>query len=136
MSSRSSSDGKWLKKSVDVPRRSTDLFKRLRGRTDMAVEFIERRSLTPHGLLAPGSQHHVPDATEDEKVSITSTRSLQGGGPPVFGIDLNESIRLAPMKMRISHRGSSTSYRTFPLSIYKCSEFIRHSGTPLPPSTS
>jgi hypothetical protein len=32
------------------------------------------------------------------------------------------------MKIRISHKGRSTSYRTFPLSVYKCCEFIRRAG--------
>lgn len=46
----------------------------------------------------------------------------------VFGVDLKYSIRTAPMKIRISHNGRSTSYRTFPLSVHKCCEFIRRAG--------
>ncbi|KAK3399621.1 putative RhoGAP group protein [Sordaria brevicollis] len=51
-----------------------------------------------------------------------------GGGGAAFGVDLKESIKIAPSKIRISHRGKSTSYRLFPLSVYKCCEFIRNSG--------
>ena len=49
--------------------------------------------------------------------------------PQVFGVPLKDSIKLAPSKIRISHSGKSTSYRVFPLSVYKCCEFIRSSGT-------
>ncbi|KAK3323209.1 hypothetical protein B0T19DRAFT_401550 [Cercophora scortea] len=45
-----------------------------------------------------------------------------------FGVDLKQSINVAPMRIRISHKGRSTSYRTFPLGVYKCCEFIRSSG--------
>ena len=48
--------------------------------------------------------------------------------PTVFGVDLKESVRLAPMKIRISHKGRSTSYRTYPICMYKCCEFIRANG--------
>jgi len=48
--------------------------------------------------------------------------------PTVFGVDLKESVRLAPMKIRILHKGRSTSYRTYPICVYKCCEFIRANG--------
>ncbi|KAK0627387.1 hypothetical protein B0T14DRAFT_135395 [Immersiella caudata] len=123
-----SSDDRPAAKKPPSPRRSADLFRRLRGRTGLPEDFIERRSLTPHGLLSPGPQHHDPDFTKEHKKSGSMSRILEATGTPVFGVDLNDSIRLAPMKIRISHRGSSTSYRTFPLSVYKCCEFIRCSG--------
>ncbi|KAK4449787.1 hypothetical protein QBC34DRAFT_83300 [Podospora aff. communis PSN243] len=128
MSARSSEDRQGRKKPASPPRRSVDLFRRLRSRAGPPEDFIERRSLTPHGLLSFGPQHNDSQFTEVHG-NAGSIRSLQATGRPVFGVDLNESIRIAPMKIRISHRGSSTSYRTFPLSVYKCCEFIRRSAT-------
>jgi len=109
------------------PRRSGDLFKRFRGRAGAPEDFIERRCLTPHSLLAPSSQHFGQDPQEECDDGGSTFRNLLGNSKSVFGVDLEDSIRLAPMKIRISHRGSSTSYRTFPLSVYKCCEFIRQS---------
>ncbi|KAK3688810.1 hypothetical protein B0T22DRAFT_162295 [Podospora appendiculata] len=58
----------------------------------------------------------------------TRNENLQAGPASFFGVDLNQSINVAPMRIRISHKGRSTSYRTFPLGVYKCCEFIRASG--------
>ncbi|KAK0641389.1 Rho GTPase activation protein [Cercophora newfieldiana] len=127
MSVGSSEDRQGSRKPSSPPRKSSDIFRRFRGRAVLQEDFIERRSLTPHGLLSPGPQHRDPDSPEERESTGTMLRGLQVNGKPAFGVDLNESIRLAPMKIRISHRGSSTSYRTFPLSVYKCCDFIRRS---------
>jgi len=137
MSVRSSSEEKQgRRKQSTPPRKSADFFRRLRSRTGVPDEFIERRSITPHGLLAPGPQHNGQDFPEELDHARAMVRGLQGSGKPVFGVDLDESIRFAPMKIRISHKGSTTSYRSFPLSVYKCCDFIRNSGTHIPPSSS
>lgn len=118
-------------------------------------EPLERRSLTPYELSAPAPRiddddHLAPDmlppptassggtATIQNETFTAAPRSFGFGRLPwfpdrqsrkpqgdVFGVDLSTSIKIAPMKIRISHRGRSTSYRTFPVSVYKSSEFIR-----------
>jgi len=118
------------------PRRSNDFFRRFRGRTNEDHhDFIERRSLTPRDLAAAGPHQDdvdIPDVPDIPDLDRAMARLDNHAKPkPVFGVELDESIRLAPMKIRISHRGSSTSYRTFPLSVYKCCEFIRTSRTSL-----
>ncbi|KAM7216797.1 Rho GTPase activation protein [Rhypophila decipiens] len=129
--------------------------------------FIERRSLTPHTLVAPTTTYHHNESTIFEKplphrpstsssiggvtdtVTISSSSqstrdpgrgSLESGwrfgrrrkpkamGDP-FGVDLLKSIEIAPARIRISHNGRSNSHRKFPLSIHKCCEFIKDSGT-------
>ncbi|KAK3389861.1 Rho GTPase activation protein [Podospora didyma] len=134
------------------PRRSSSLLSRLRNagrRGSRAIgeeEFIEKRTLTPLDLMAPPLRRDdVPPGISRPPMSsssssglseISSRRTLSReplAGPqsqpkPVFGVDLNTSIRVAPMRIRISHKGQSTSYRTFPLGVYKCCEFIRKSG--------
>ncbi|KAK3312528.1 Rho GTPase activation protein [Apodospora peruviana] len=47
----------------------------------------------------------------------------------VFGVELEKSIKTAPTRIRISHNGRANSHRAFPLSVYKCCEFIRFSDT-------
>ncbi|KAK3937763.1 GTPase-activating protein SAC7 [Diplogelasinospora grovesii] len=146
-STTSSSDdkGSFVKRSPS--RKMGSLFSRLRqGRSISSrwypEEFLERRSLTPFELSAPRPLE------EDQLRPDTPPQSLAVGRSfsplpspaashdmfasvkkePVFGVDLNQSIRAAQVKIRISHKGRSTSYRTFPLSVYKCCEFIHNSG--------
>lgn len=145
MSTSSSAEAKRHMESSS-PRRPASIFSRLRGlgggaSSDESRDFYEKRSLTPHELLAPlsrqdPSERPLPPLPVDEHgLFIVDSRPAsilasmpQEPGKPVFGVDLNESIRLAPMRIRISHRGSSTSHRSFPLSVYKCCEFIKRSG--------
>ncbi|KAK3338746.1 putative RhoGAP group protein [Neurospora tetraspora] len=109
-----------------------------------------KRSLTSHKLERPKLENvPLPGAEPFGPSSLSSYTSRSEYGPPspshsldvqrrgssagedggaAFGVDLKESIRIAPSKIRISHRGKSTSYRLFPLSVYKCCEFIRNSG--------
>ncbi|KAL0466255.1 Rho GTPase activation protein [Neurospora intermedia] len=110
-----------------------------------------KRSLTPHKLERPqldnvslpsvepfgpsslsssASRSEYGMAPASHSVSFQTRGSSAGkdGGGAAFGVDLKESIRIAPSKIRISHRGKSTSHRLFPLSVYKCCEFIRNSG--------
>jgi len=124
------------------PRRPGSIFSRLRprlGSVSTGDDFIERRSLTPHELLAPIPRQDMPlpplpmgEMLDGELVDGLCPAHLEPTrrepAKPVFGVDLNDSIRLAPMRIKISHRGNSTSSRTFPLSVYKCCEFIRKSG--------
>ena len=110
-----------------------------------------KRSLTPHKLERPKLEKvQLPGVEPFGPSSLSSYTSRSEYGPPstshsldvqrrgssagkdagaAFGVDLKESIKIAPSKIRISHRGKSTSYRLFPLSVYKCCEFIRNSGT-------
>ncbi|KAK1773159.1 Rho GTPase activation protein [Copromyces sp. CBS 386.78] len=110
-----------------------------------------KRSLTPHKLERPKLENApLPgDEPSGPSSSSSSYTSRSEYGPPstshsldvqtrgssagkdagaAFGVDLKESVRIAPSKIRISHRGKSTSYRLFPLSVYKCCEFIQNSG--------
>ncbi|KAK3380686.1 Rho GTPase activation protein [Lasiosphaeria ovina] len=148
------SSGEWRVTTKSASRRSVNLFSRLRSagrlgsRTIPEEDFIEKRSLTPHELVAPPrdrgfdeslfSRRPPPSSSSSSgpgdmesirrTVSYPPMHGQNGQAKPVFGVDLNSSIRVAPMKTRISHRGQSTSYRTFPICIYKCCEFIRKSG--------
>lgn len=109
-----------------------------------------KRSLTPHKLEQPqldnvslpsaepfgpsslsssASRSEYGMAPASQSLSVQTRGSSAGkDGGSAFGVDLKESIRIAPSKIRISHRGKSTSHRLFPLSVYKCCEFIRNSG--------
>ncbi|KAK0736289.1 hypothetical protein B0T21DRAFT_383866 [Apiosordaria backusii] len=135
-------------------RKSVTLFSRMRGRHSMVQEEpLEKRSLTPYELSAPPprqdddyvDQPPPPTgsslSTIHSRTEITSTTNSRFFGRmpwltdsqpekqgTVFGVDLNSSIKLAPMKIRVSHRGRGSSYRTYPLGIYKCCEFIRREG--------
>ncbi|KAK3353956.1 Rho GTPase activation protein [Lasiosphaeria hispida] len=132
-------------------RQSSNIFSRFRGRPIGRLfsdeEYLERRSLTPQELLPtlkqqddaappPFSMTMKPLPPEPKVPSksrgffsspTTTTISSPSDESLVFGVDLKESIRLAPMRARISHKGKSTSSRDFPLSIYKCCEFILQS---------
>ncbi|KAK1758827.1 hypothetical protein QBC47DRAFT_96227 [Echria macrotheca] len=144
MSTGSSTDGTRNLVGGSSPRRPASIFSRFRKGGGLAADeqrdFLERRSLTPHELVTrlprreSESDRPLPplppsefgdDLVETSPGVITISRDK---GKPVFGIDLDESIKLAPMRIRISHRGSSTSHRSFPLSVYKCCEFIQKSG--------
>lgn len=136
-------------------RKSLSLFSRIRGgRSTIHEEPLEKRSLTPYELSAPPPRQdddvlpdRPPQSSSSSTIHSTAIQSRVettvnsrffsrmpwlGDSHPqsgsVFGIDLNSSIKLAPVKMRVSHRGRSTSYRTYPLSVYKCCEFIRKEG--------
>jgi hypothetical protein len=151
-SAGSGSSGEW-RPSQSSARRSVNFLSRMRNGGRPEEECLERRSLTPAQLSAPT---HAQGASDDElptpgEASPTSpsthpsrvdastaarffqrmpwigdSQSKKPGA--VFGVDLKESIRVAPMKIRISHKGKSTSYRTFPLAVHKCCEFIRRAG--------
>ncbi len=146
----SGSSGEWRPSLQSNPARRSNLFARMRGRP-AEEEFLEKRSLTPIQLTAP------PRGLADAPLSPNSAGPVSPSFPAtsatsrffnrmpwlgdsqsrkpdaVFGVDLKESMRVAPMKIRISHRGRGTSYRTFPVSVYKCCEFIRRAGTSPPP---
>ena len=140
------------RKRSSSPRRSGEsLFRLFRPTStkDDAVTFLERRTLTPHERLAPiPLQQHtahpsvppvptIADSYRWESVPLPVPPSYEQAtdpGKPVFGIPLDESVALAPMRIRVSHKGSSVSYRSVPLSVYKCCEFIRQTGTSLSPS--
>jgi hypothetical protein len=135
-------------------RKSINLFSRIRSNTHHEeVVCMEHRTLTPVQLLTPPRQ--ADDQIDLPRTSSASgpapslvlppSRGESGSGSrffrmpwaseakpkepaAVFGVDLKESLRVAPMKIRISHKGKSTSYRTFPISVHKCCEFIRNSG--------
>ncbi|KAL2173087.1 Rho GTPase activation protein [Thermothelomyces heterothallicus CBS 202.75] len=135
-------------------RKSVNFFSRIRNGGNRAEDpCLERRSLTPMQLATPprAPDHHDddPPAPVGAMPTLSPTNTLRtevstttkffhripwlGESQPkkpeaVFGVDLKESIRVAPMKIRISHKGRTTSYRTFPLSMYKCCEFIRRAG--------
>ncbi|KAJ4289365.1 hypothetical protein N0V88_007117 [Collariella sp. IMI 366227] len=125
-------------------------------------ECLEKRSLTPVQLLAPPRPLFDEDqltlagtrpSTSASSNAPSQIGRIDGGGTPlrffhrmpwvgdaegkkhgaVFGVDLKESVREAPMKIRISHKGRSTSYRSFPLSVYKCCEFIRRAAGAIEP---
>ncbi|KAH6612814.1 hypothetical protein B0J18DRAFT_66956 [Chaetomium sp. MPI-SDFR-AT-0129] len=153
----SGSSGEWRPTHARTSsRKSLGVFSRIRhGHRVSEDPCLERRTLTPMKLSAPTP---VPTSDpEDEDLSTVegmappltvletlpdppsaASKFLQripwvgdsrsGKTPVVFGVDLKESIRVAPMKIRISHKGRSTSYRTFPLALYKCCEFIRRAG--------
>ncbi|KAK0621972.1 hypothetical protein B0T17DRAFT_308251 [Bombardia bombarda] len=118
----------------------------------MSTEQKEREEAGGDTTPVPPLPHHAPPPPPSSSAasnaysrpfsSAESTRKLKkpkrlmrlrerdepDEGPTkgsVFGMDLSESIRVAPMRIRISHKGRSTSYRTFPISVYKCIQFIR-----------
>jgi hypothetical protein len=151
LGSGSMSSSEWRPSQANGPRKSISLFSRRRG--PLEEECLERRSLTPAQLNTPGPTHPgslftpgpasptsptLPSASPSRAETSMASRFFQhmpwmhdsrpGKPEAVFGVDLKESIRVAPMKIRISHKGRSTSYRTFPLSVYKCCEFIRRAG--------
>ncbi|KAK4180634.1 hypothetical protein QBC36DRAFT_19583 [Triangularia setosa] len=136
-------------------RKSVTLFSRMRGRHSVVQEEpLEKRSLTPYELSAPPPRQDddnyadMPPPPTGSSLSTTRSRTeissttnsrffgrmpwLTDSQPEkqgtVFGVDLNSSIKLAPMKIRVSHRGRGSSYRTYPLGVYKCCEFIRREG--------
>lgn len=119
------------------PRRSTSdsLLRLFRPGTTTATTTapLERRTLTPHDRLAPVPRQELTDASIPpvpaidgswEAITIPPQIDL-GPGQGVFGIPLDESVALAPMRIRVSHKGSSVSHRSVPVSVYKCAEFIR-----------
>lgn len=150
----SGSSTEWRPSNASSGRKSSNLFSRIRNssRPPAEEEFIEKRSLTPLQLSTPPRGVYSDDLLTPTgpppSVSSSTNNSRSDGNTAsrffnrmpwlgetqpkkpeaVFGTDLKESIRIAPMKSRISHRGKSTSYRTFPLSVYKCSEYIRRAG--------
>lgn len=154
----SGSSGEWRPSNTGAGARKSSIFSRIRGGRPGEDEFFEKRSLTPV-QLSPSRQGNYgdeplsPAATptspffpirpEVTPAAATSTSKFfhrmtwLGDSQPkkpdsVFGVDLKESIRVAPMKIRISHKGRSTSYRTYPLSVYKCCEFIRRQSASFP----
>lgn len=141
---------------ASVGQKSGGLFSRIRNgaRHPGEGECIDHRSLTPVQLSIPS---RAPGHTGDDLVTPVGpspspslrTRNRRAEGTTasrffhrmpwlsdsqakrpesVFGSDLKESIRIAPIRSRISHKGQGTSFRTFPLSVYKCCEFIRRAG--------
>ncbi len=155
----SGSSGEWRPSNVSAGARKSSIFSRIRGGRPGEDEFLEKRSLTPMQLspsrqgnygdeplspaVTPTSPFFTPVRSEATTTTNTSTSKFfhrmtwLGDSQPkkpeaVFGVDLKESIRVAPMKIRISHKGRSTSYRTYPLSVYKCCEFIRRAGASFP----
>ncbi|KXX76623.1 GTPase-activating protein SAC7 [Madurella mycetomatis] len=146
--SASASSGDWRPSNTGVARKSASLFSLIRSgsRPPVEEECLERRCLTPLELTTPPRVPGQPDEPSPSPSSSTTLREAHTGSKffqrmpwlgdaepkkpqAVFGVDLKDSIRVAPMKIRISHKGRSTSYRTFPLSVYKCCEFIRRAGT-------
>lgn len=152
----SGSSGEWRPSNVSAASRRSNIFARIRnGGRPVEEEFLEKRSLTPMQLSAPLQPGHLEDEHRGHHPPTPTSPSFtfnraepsaasrffnrmpwlgdsQSRKPEVvFGVDLKESIRVAPMKIRISHKGRSTSYRTFPLAVYKCCEFIRRAGTSL-----
>jgi hypothetical protein len=149
----SGSSGEWRPSHANATaRKSINLFSRMRNSSRAEDPCLEKRSLTPMHLSTPpqGPNYLDEELTNPDGTSPTSplpdtlraeasttTRFLQRmpwlgdsskKSEAVFGVDLKESIRVAPMKIRISHKGRSTSYRTFPLAVHKCCEFIRRAG--------
>ncbi|KAK3986803.1 hypothetical protein QBC44DRAFT_344330 [Cladorrhinum sp. PSN332] len=154
-SSGSTGSGEWRAGNRSDGRKSSaSIFSRMRNRNTIHEEPLEKRSLTPYELSAPTPRLDdddllSPDMPPPQTASSGRTATTQGEAytgsrffgfgrvawfpdaqpkkkeGAVFGVDLSQSIKTAPMKIRISHRGRSTSYRTFPLSVYKCCEFIK-----------
>jgi len=149
----SGSSGEWRPShAAAAARRSINFLSRIRNGNRVEDPCLERRSLTPMQLATPpqgpsylDDELPTPDGTTPvspypnvlRAEASTTTKFLQrmpwlGDSPKrpdaVFGVDLKESIRVAPIKIRISHKGRSTSHRTFPLSVHKCCEFIRRAG--------
>ncbi|VBB76580.1 Putative Rho-GTPase-activating protein [Podospora comata] len=142
--------------SIKSSRKSVTLLSRMRGRHSVVQEEpLEKRSLTPYELSAPAPRQDNDNCVDmpppptgsslptiHSRTEITSTTNprffgripwLTSDSQPekqgtVFGVDLNSSIKMAPMKIRVSHRGRGSSYRTYPLGVYKCCEFIRKEG--------
>jgi hypothetical protein len=154
-SAGSGSSGEW-RPSQSSARRSVNFLSRMRNGGRVEEECLEKRSLTPAQLSAPihaqgasddelptpgGASPTSPSAQPNRVDASTAARFFKrmpwisdSSKTPeaVFGVELKESIRVAPMKIRISHKGRSTSYRTFPLAVHKCCEFIRRAGTSYP----
>lgn len=118
------------------PRRSTSdsLLRLFRPSTSTTTAPLERRTLTPHDRLAPVPRQDLADTEAIPPVPaidpswdaiIPPPQIDTGGGQSVFGIPLDESVALAPMRIRVSHKGSSVSHRSVPVSVYKCAEYIR-----------
>ncbi|KAL2259875.1 hypothetical protein VTK26DRAFT_6302 [Humicola hyalothermophila] len=149
-SSSGSADGRRSRAS-ELRRRSLTFLSRIRNgtRAPGEDESLERRSLTParlstaphtsgHGnstMLAPDGQLPPTNRGSSEDTvtpsffqRMTWTSNAPPGKDQVFGVELKESLRVAPMKIRISHKGKRTSHRTFPLCVHKCCEFIRRAG--------
>ncbi|KAK3899797.1 hypothetical protein C8A05DRAFT_17818 [Staphylotrichum tortipilum] len=151
----SGSSGEWRPSNASAGARKSSIFSRIRGGRPGEDEFFEKRSLTPVQLspsrqgnygdeplspaatpTSPSFSHHLrpdPPTTTSSTSKFFHRMTWLGDSQPkkpeaVFGVELKESIRVAPMKIRISHKGRSTSYRTYPLSVYKCCEFIRRAG--------
>ncbi|GAB1318401.1 GTPase-activating protein SAC7 [Madurella fahalii] len=146
--SPSAGSGDWRPSNMGAVRKSASFFSLIRSgsRPPAEEECLEKRCLTPFELTTPPRvPWHPDDLPPPSSSSSTNPRESNRGSrffarmpwlsdaepnkpQAVFGVDLKESIRAAPMKIRISHKGRSTSYRTFPLSVYKCCEFIRRAG--------
>lgn len=126
------------------PRRSTSdsLLRLFRPSTSTATTApLERRTLTPHDRLAPVPRQETdPESIPPvpvidrswEAVTIPPQIDLGQGSCGVFGIPLDESVALAPMRIRVSHKGSSVSHRSVPVSVYKSAEFIRRTAPHCP----
>lgn len=100
--------------------------------TTITTAPLERRTLTPHDRLAPVPRQELTDASippvpamDPSWDAIPAMRDVEGGQGGVFGTPLDESVALAPTRIRVSHKGSSVSHRSVPLSVYKCAEYIR-----------
>ncbi|KAK4225244.1 hypothetical protein QBC38DRAFT_268420 [Podospora fimiseda] len=152
-SSGSTGSGEWRVGNRHDSRKSASIFSRMRNRNTIHEEPLEKRSLTPYELSAPTPRQDydepmspgMPPPTASSGRTVTTQNDTYTGSRffgfgrvawfpdnqpkkregAVFGVDLSQSIKTAPMKIRVSHRGKSTSYRTYPLSIYKCCEFIK-----------
>ncbi|KAL2156750.1 hypothetical protein VTH82DRAFT_1496 [Thermothelomyces myriococcoides] len=155
LGSESSSEW-WPRHGNAATRKSSNLLSRIRSGGNRVEEpCLERRSLTPMQLSTPP---RAPDHYDNESLASVRVTPAPSSQPStlrtsdvsatakffhrvpwlgeshskkpdvVFGVDLKESIRVAPMKIRISHKGRTTSYRTFPLCVYKCCEFILRAG--------
>ncbi|KAH6857137.1 hypothetical protein B0I37DRAFT_369255 [Chaetomium sp. MPI-CAGE-AT-0009] len=150
----SASSGEWRPSHANAAaRKSVNLFSRMRTGSRIEDPCLEKRSLTPVQLVTPPRGQNYLDGELPTPGGTTPTSPLphtprteasttskffqrmpwlgdsQAKKPEaVFGVDLKESIRVAPMKIRISHKGKTTSHRTFPLAVHKCCEFIRRAG--------
>ncbi|KAK1829771.1 hypothetical protein QBC39DRAFT_373491 [Podospora conica] len=125
------------------PRRSSGeslfrLFRPSTARDDPPPTFLERRTLTPHERLAPvprGQGHDIPPVPTippPSRWELTPVPTQEESGKSVFGIPLDESVALAPMRIRVSHKGSAVSHRSVPVGVYRCCEYIRRTGPHAP----